>query len=232
MSKPLGTHTGASGLTRGLEVKFQNTLLPCSIQQKTGGATQETQNHRKSDESSPGCQHAGRTTSHSQRNRLPGNELHASCRKKCRKFCNSTITYSPEASIWIKRSQFYRTLLRFNSGKGSNRVSRKQLDDARSPVLSVLPWKKSASACRNASAKENPPLEQTTRCGKGERRQGSRAWNPPDHLREKEQNFWRRLTLNWALGKWRGANVSTVQVQDVVGDLPELTTKEEVQDGI
>jgi exonuclease III len=41
--------------------------------------------------------------------------------KRCRKLRNGKIPFSPEASIWIKRCQFYRSLLRYWAGKIKNR---------------------------------------------------------------------------------------------------------------
>ena len=41
--------------------------------------------------------------------------------KKCRKLKNGTIPFSPEANLWIKRCQLYRSLLRYQAGKVKNR---------------------------------------------------------------------------------------------------------------
>jgi hypothetical protein len=46
--------------------------------------------------------------------------------KKCRKLRNGKIPFSPEASIWIKRCQFYRSLLRYWAGKIKNRGNLKR----------------------------------------------------------------------------------------------------------
>eukprot|EP00956_Cyclotella_meneghiniana_P027275 scaffold60862_cov41-Cyclotella_meneghiniana.AAC.5 len=50
--------------------------------------------------------------------------LHAE--KTCRKIKCGQIPFSPEASLWIKRTQFYRSLLRFWNGKGKNRSNLKR----------------------------------------------------------------------------------------------------------
>jgi thiamine kinase-like enzyme len=47
--------------------------------------------------------------------------------KKCRKLKCGKIPFSPEASLWIKRCQFYRTLLRALSGNKVNRGNLKRL---------------------------------------------------------------------------------------------------------
>ena len=167
--------------------------------------------------------------------------LHAE--KKCRKFRNGTIPFSPEASIWIKRMQFYRTLLRFQSGKGSNRGN----------------LKRAARRCKQVSCPFSLTVEEISgrlqECKRqckyfqihGQRYQTQHLNRRLDAAREKEdedaerrilqiirrekeRNFLRRL--NWALGKRRGASISTVQVQDEDGNVRELTTKDEVEEGI
>jgi hypothetical protein len=40
--------------------------------------------------------------------------------KKCRKVRCGRIPFSPEASMWLKRTQFYRTLLSYWAGKKTN----------------------------------------------------------------------------------------------------------------
>ena len=52
------------------------------------------------------------------------NMLHAE--KHCRKIKCGKIPFSPEASLWIKRTQFYRSLLRFWTGKSKNRGNLKR----------------------------------------------------------------------------------------------------------
>jgi hypothetical protein len=41
--------------------------------------------------------------------------------KHCRKIKSGRIPFSPEASLWIKRAQVYRSLLQFHAGKIRNR---------------------------------------------------------------------------------------------------------------
>lgn len=41
--------------------------------------------------------------------------------KLCRKIKCGQIPFSPKASLWIKRAQFYRSLLRFHNRKGKNK---------------------------------------------------------------------------------------------------------------
>ncbi|KAL7474532.1 hypothetical protein ACHAW6_000502 [Cyclotella cf. meneghiniana] len=54
-------------------------------------------------------------------------ELMVNAEKKCRKLKCGKIPFSPEASLWIKCCQFYRTLLRALSGNKINRGNLKRL---------------------------------------------------------------------------------------------------------
>jgi hypothetical protein len=47
--------------------------------------------------------------------------------KHCRKIKSGRTPFSPEASLWIRRSQVYRSLLRYHVGKICNRGNLKQL---------------------------------------------------------------------------------------------------------
>lgn len=46
--------------------------------------------------------------------------------KNCRRIKSGRIPFSPEASLWIKRTGIYRTLLRFHAGKKVNRGNLKR----------------------------------------------------------------------------------------------------------
>ena len=50
--------------------------------------------------------------------------LHAE--KNCRKIQSGRIPFSPESSKWIRRSQVYRSILRFHAGKIRNRNNLKR----------------------------------------------------------------------------------------------------------
>jgi hypothetical protein len=47
-------------------------------------------------------------------------------KKKCRKIKSGRIPFSPEASMWIKRTQVYRSLLKYHAGKIRNRGNLKR----------------------------------------------------------------------------------------------------------
>ena len=46
--------------------------------------------------------------------------------KKCRRIRSGRIPFSPEASIWIKRTQCYRSILRWHAGQIKNRGNLKR----------------------------------------------------------------------------------------------------------
>ena len=53
-------------------------------------------------------------------------ECMVNAEKCCRKIRNGKIPFSPEASLWIKRCQFYHSLLRFWAGKVKNKGNLKR----------------------------------------------------------------------------------------------------------
>ena len=53
-------------------------------------------------------------------------ECMVNAEKCCQKIRNGKIPFSPEASLWIKRCQFYRSLLRFWAGKVKNKGNLKR----------------------------------------------------------------------------------------------------------
>ena len=46
--------------------------------------------------------------------------------KKCRKIKSGRIPFSPEAALWIRRTQVYRSLLKFHAGRIRNRANLKR----------------------------------------------------------------------------------------------------------
>ncbi|KAL7519284.1 hypothetical protein ACHAWF_000220, partial [Thalassiosira exigua] len=53
-------------------------------------------------------------------------DLMKNAERKCRKLKNGHVPFSPESSIWIRRCQVYRSLLRFKAGKIRNRGNLKR----------------------------------------------------------------------------------------------------------
>jgi hypothetical protein len=163
--------------------------------------------------------------------------LHAE--KKCRKIRSGTIPFSPEASLWIKRCQFYRSLLRFWAGRKKNRGNLKRA--ARrckiANPFSLTPEEVSMRLreCKNR-LKHFKIHGQKYRSQHLRRRLDAAKESGDDEAekrilqiicRERERSFWRRL--NWALGTRRGSSVSAVQVDDGEGGFVEYVTQDGVQ---
>ena len=148
----------------------------------------------------------------------------------------------PEASIWIERSQFYRSLLCFMSGKGSNcgnlKRTARRCKISHPFSLTIDEIRQRLKECKR-QCKHFQIHGQKYRTQHLHRRLDAAREKEDEEAehrilqiirREKERNFWRRL--NWSLGKRRGASVSSVQVQDEDGDVRELSKKEEVEESI
>jgi hypothetical protein len=169
-------------------------------------------------------------------------ECMVNAEKCCRKIKNGKIPFSPEASLWIKRCQFYRSLLRFWAGKVKNRGNLKRAARrckvANAFRLTIEEISQRLDECKK-QCKHFEIHGQKYRTQHLNRRLAAAQEKGDEEAerrileivqREKERAFWRRL--NWALGKRRGSSVSSVQVTDEHGNMIELTTQSEVQEAI
>jgi hypothetical protein len=162
--------------------------------------------------------------------------------KKCRKLRNGKIPFSPEAAMWIKRCQFYRSLLRYWAGKIKNRGNLKRtarrikienafcltvdeigqrLDECKSQLKH---FEIHGQSYRTQHLRKRLDVARANQDSEAERRILEII------QREKDRAYWRRL--NFALGKKRGTSVSAVQLQDEDGNIREYNTQQEVQDAI
>ena len=168
--------------------------------------------------------------------------LHAE--KKCRKLRCGKIPFSPEASLWIKRTQFYRSLLRFKSGKGK-RGNRGNLKRTARRCQIPFPFQLSTSeiAARLKECREKCNYFKVhgqryrtqhlhRRLEQARDKQDSEAERRILQIlsRERNKSFWNRI--NWSLGKKRSSSVGAVQVSNEHGGVTELTSQQEVQDAI
>jgi hypothetical protein len=159
--------------------------------------------------------------------------------KKCRKMKCGTIPFSPEASLWIKRTQFYRSLLRFLAGKGRNRGNLKRAARrckvSKPFSLSVeevaIRLKECKAQCYyfKVHGQKYRTHHLNKRLEAAREKQDEEAEKRILQIirREKDRAFWRRL--NWSLGSRRGSSVSSVQVKDDDGEVTTYSTQEEVQ---
>jgi hypothetical protein len=148
----------------------------------------------------------------------------------------------PEALIWIRRTQVYRTLLKYHAGKIRNRANLKRAAQCCGiplPLSIPIPeiyirlqicisqcdyfHKHGQSYCRKhlsrrlseARAREDEEAEQQILA---------------IIQKEKDRSFWRRL--NHALGKPRGSSCFRVEVDQGDGTLDEYTSQHKVHQAI
>jgi hypothetical protein len=162
--------------------------------------------------------------------------------KKCRRIKSGHIPFSPGASLWICRTQVYRSLLKYHAGRMKNRGNLKraarqcQITDAMSlPTKEIFfrlnvcvdqcdhfrkngkyYWRKHLY-CRLEIAKERENEE-------AERQILSII------QREKDRSFWR--CLNYTLGKPRGGACFKGQVEQEEGTVEEISGKEDLHEAI
>eukprot|EP00956_Cyclotella_meneghiniana_P029293 scaffold70426_cov59-Cyclotella_meneghiniana.AAC.4 len=160
--------------------------------------------------------------------------------RRSRKLRNGKIPFSPEASIWIKRLQFYRSLLRYWAGKVRNRGNLKRTA-RRCNIANAFQLTLEEIEARMAECKEQCKHFEIHgdkyRTKHLKKRLEVAQANSDDVAerrildiirREQDRSFWRRL--NYALGKKRGSSVSAVQVKDKDGNITEYNSQQEVQD--
>jgi hypothetical protein len=152
------------------------------------------------------------------------------------------IPFSPEASIWIKRCQFYRSLLRYWAGKIKNRGNLKRTA-RRMKIENAFLLTVDEIATRLEECKEQckhfeihgqkyrtQHLKKPLSVARANQDEESERRILEIIQQEKDRAYWRRL--NYALGKKRGSSVSAVQLQDEHGNVTEVNTQSEVQNAI
>jgi hypothetical protein len=163
--------------------------------------------------------------------------------KKWRKLKSGRIPFSPEASLWIRQCQVYRSLLRWHAGKIQNRGNLKRTSrqcQIKAPFqLSVEDIKLRLRICKEKCKYfrkhgRRHRQQHLNRCLEAAQ---DREDEVAEHQilaiskREKDRAFWQRL--NFALGKHiRGRSVRAVQVEDGAGGVIDHETEERVQEAI
>lgn len=167
-----------------------------------------------------------------------------SAEKKCRRIKSGRIPFSPQASIWIRRSQVYRSLLRFHAGKIRNRGNLKRAArrcKIHSPfTLSLQEIRLRLRVCKEKCKYFRKHGMKYRRKHLNERLKAAQDREDEEAeqkilaiiQREKDRSFWRRL--NYAMGKnKRGRGVRVVHSEDEFGADPiEHNTKAGVEDAI
>jgi hypothetical protein len=164
--------------------------------------------------------------------------------KKCCRIKSGQIPFSPEAALWIRCTQVYRSLLRYHGGFIQNQGNLKQTS-RRCGIPNCL-----ALLVEEVLLRLKVCLKQCDhflKHGKQYRRKHlhiclMNAQESEDEQREKEilaiinqekdRSFWRRI--NYVMGKARGGSVHRVLVnnRDQEGTMTKNITQESVQEAI
>ena len=162
--------------------------------------------------------------------------------RKSRKVRNGKIPFSPEASLWIKRMQFFRTLLKYWAGKSVNRGNLKRKAKRCNVVnpfqLTLVEIEARMQECRErckhfeiyGDAYRTKHLKKRLEVARQNEDEVSERRILEIIQREQDRAYWRRL--NSALGKRRGSSVSAVQMKDDDGLMTEYNSQKSVQDVI
>ena len=162
--------------------------------------------------------------------------------KKCRRFKSGRISFSPEASMWIRRTQTYRSLLRFHAGKirnvGNLKRSAKRCGILDAMSLSVKEIYDRLLICmsqcdyfrKNGKAYRNKHLRDCLQSARDKEDEEAENQIAAIISRERERGKWRRL--NYVLGKQRAGACFKVQLEDEEGTTVEFSSKQEVQEAI
>ena len=163
--------------------------------------------------------------------------------KKCRKLKSGRIPFSPEASVWIKRTQIYRTLLRYHAGKRCNRGNLKRAArrcNITAPFsLSLQEIRARLSTCKEQCSYFRRHGARYRRrhlykCLEGAQdRQDEEAEKKILAIisREKDKAFWRKL--NYSLGKKKkGRSVGAIQRESEDGGIEDIEGQRAVEEAI
>jgi hypothetical protein len=147
--------------------------------------------------------------------------------KHCQKIKSGRIPFSPEASLWIRRSQVYRSLLRHHAGKirnqsNLNRTARRcNIPDAFSLSIQEIYFRLKVCADKCEFFRKNGRYY----CRKHLHNRLSIAREKEDDkaakqilaiiIREKDKRFWR--SMSHSLGRPRGGACFRVQVEQADG---------------
>ncbi len=163
---------------------------------------------------------------------------------KCQQIKSGRIPFSPEAALWIRRTQVYRSLLRYHGGLIRNHGNLKQAA-RRCGILNCLSLTIEEIVQRLKACLKQ--CDYFRRSGKYYRRKHlyeclRNAQESEDEQREKEilaiitrekdRSFW--MQINYSMGKAHGGLVRRVLVEsgDQVGTLIKNVTQESVQEAI
>ena len=166
----------------------------------------------------------------------------AHAENKCRKIKSGKIPFSPESTLWIKRRQTYRSLMRYHAG---NKVNKGNLKRAARRVGIRTPMQLSIQEIRDRLKVCRAKCKYYKKYGKRYRRKHlinclNRAKKNHNEeaekkilaiiQREKDRSFWSRH--NYSMGKKQGGSVRSVQIERGQGEIEEATTQQTVHEAI
>ena len=162
--------------------------------------------------------------------------------KKCRRIKSGRIPFSPDAAIWIRRSQVYRSLLRYHAKKIRNRGNLQRSArrcGIKDPLkLSIEEIRARLRHCKSQCAYfrkhgqryRRKHLHNRLKAAQDRRDEEAAVKIMAIINRERSKSYWRRL--NYSMSKPRGRSVRTVQTSDEEGRVIEHTTQDAVQTAI
>ena len=168
-----------------------------------------------------------------------GKQYMCRAEKKCRRIKNGHIPFSPESSVWIRRRQVYKSLLRRLQNKIRN-WSNLRRSALRCGIKKPFQLNKKDIQLRLQVCEEK--CQYYERYGHSYRRKHlhhrltvakARGNTKAEEQilailkRERERSFWRRL--NYAMSTRSGKRVTRVQVQEQGGMVREASTRGEVE---
>ncbi len=162
--------------------------------------------------------------------------------KKCRKIKSGRIPFSPEASLWIRRTQVYWSLLKYHAGRIRNRGNLKRMacrcNMPNAISLTIRKIEMHLNTCvtqcdyfrKHSKAYRRKHLSQRLDAAKKKEDEEAAKKIMAIIQREKDRSFWR--LLNYALGKPRGGACFKVQVNQGDGTVQKYAEKEQLQEAI
>ena len=168
-----------------------------------------------------------------------GTQYRRHAEKKCRRIKSGRIPFSPEAEVWIRRKQVFESLLRYKRGKIRNKsnLRRAALRCGIKRALQ-LKWKEikeRLKVCeekcdyfsRHGASYRKRHLQNRLEIARSKNNRKAEAQILAIIRREKERNFWRRMTF--AMARKRGQSVRTVQRALPDGMVEESSTQGTVE---
>ena len=171
-----------------------------------------------------------------------GKQYMEHCEKKCRRIKSGRIPFSPDSSVWIRRAQVYRSILRFHAGLIRNRSNLKRAarrcgipQPLHMPLKLVKErlklakgkckyFRKHGHRYRRQHLKNRLTLAQQRQDEEAEKRILTII------QREKDRAYWRRL--KYSMSKPQGRSIRIVQAELEFGEVIDFEGQEVVQNEI